>query len=103
MKEFIIEYWIEVLFGGVVTGILYTIRGIKRKMKENESIKLGVQALLRNSIIQQYNHYEEQGFIPIYARENLDALSKEYYNLGGNGVVHQLMDKLAELPTNKDE
>ena len=43
----------------------------------------------------------DRGFCPIYARER-DGLTKEYYNLGGNGVVHKLVDKLQALPTYYD-
>ena len=41
----------------------------------------------------------ELGFCPVYARESIEQMAMQYYNLGGNGVVHQLMDKLEELPT----
>lgn len=103
MKEFIIHYWLEVAFGVAVSSMGYIIKGISKKMHEQDSLKMGLQALLRDRIIQSYNHYNDQGYVPIYARENLDELSKEYFNLGGNGVVHQLMDKLEELPTSKSE
>lgn len=66
---------------------------------ENSALKKGVQALLRANIIAIYNKYIEIGVIPIYERENLDHLYKEYKALGGNGVIEDLIEKLSVLPT----
>jgi len=99
MKDFIIEYWIEALFGLITTLMGYFIRKLNKKVTEMSAIKMGVQALLRDRIIETYNHYMEKGFCPIYARESLLEMAKQYYNLGGNGIVPTLIDKIKELPT----
>lgn len=101
MKDWIIQYWLAVVFGITSTFFGFVIKKLEKKVNEQEAVKMGVQALLRDRIIQTYTHYNEMGFCPIYARENINALVKEYYNLGGNGVVHSLMDKLDELPTER--
>lgn len=101
MKELLMDYWIEMFFT-VVTAILgYSVKVLNKKINEQESIKLGVQALLRDRIIQSYNYHMDLGFCPVYARESIEEMANQYYNLGGNGVIHQLMDKLGELPTIK--
>lgn len=103
MKEWLIQYWLQVGFTLLtaigVGGYRRVSKKIGRKLDEQEAIKMGVQALLRDHIVQQYNHYMDKGYCPVYARENMDGLTKEYYNLGGNGVVHKLVEKLFELPT----
>jgi hypothetical protein len=64
----------------------------------------GEQAILRDRIIHAYNHYyKEKKFMPIYARESLDHMYQEYHNLGGNGVVEDLIKKLYQLPTEPEE
>lgn len=105
MSEWILKYWIEVLFG-LITTCLFT--GYKRlsnsiscKFKEQDAIKLGIQALLRDRIIQSYNHYQEKECCPIYALENVTALYTQYHNLGGNGTVTELMERLKDMPTEK--
>lgn len=103
MKEWIVQYWLAVVFGVATTVFSFVVKKLAKKINEQESLKLGVQALLRDRILQQYTYYMDKGYCPIYGRENLDALSKEYYNLGGNGVIHSIMDKLEELPTEKEE
>lgn len=63
-----------------------------------------IESTLRNDIVDMYNtYYEDKGYMPIYARENLDKMAKEYYALGGNGVVPGLVEKLYSLDTEKPE
>ena len=62
-------------------------------------MELGTQALLRAQIIHIYNKYIEKGYVPIYERENVNELYEQYKNLGGNGTIKTLMQKLDDLPT----
>ena len=105
MIDFITKYWIEVIFSIILTGFGAAYRGlskrVSRRVEEQEAIKLGIQALLRDRIIQAYNHYMDKGVCPIYARDNLLSMYKQYHNLGGNGTVTGLMEELKRLPTEK--
>ena len=101
--NFIIEYWLEALFAALI-GIFGFLCGklAKRAQKERaeqEAIKRGIQALLRDRIIQAYWHYKEKECCPIYALENIEDMYIEYTNLGGNGTVTKLVKELKELPT----
>lgn len=96
--EFITRYWIEVLFGCITSGLCFGFRWMYRQFK---AIKLGMQAMLRNQIIEQYNHYTNKGYIPIYGLENVTALYDQYHTLGGNGTITHLYEELKELPTKK--
>lgn len=99
MAEWILNYWIEVLFGIIIACWTVAYKRLCKKIKEQECVKLGVQALLRDRIVQSYNHYLEKDYCPIYARENVDELYEQYHALGGNGTVTGLVEKLKELPT----
>lgn len=103
MKEFILQYWLEIAFGLAISGIGIGYSKIIKKIHEQDSIKFGVQALLRDRIIGIFNHYKDKGYCPIYALENAEALYKEYHNLGGNGTATALIDKLREMPTESEE
>lgn len=107
MTEFLTRYWLEVLFGGVTTGLTIATNYLrKQNLKRNaeqDAIKLGIQALLRDSIINQYNKYAEKKYIPIYALENITAMYKEYHALGGNGTITHLYEELLELPNRKED
>ena len=82
--------------GGAVIAYLWAI--LRSKKREHDALKEGVQALLRDRIIQGYNHYSTKGWIPIYAMESIDACYKSYEELGENGVIDNLMSQLRELP-----
>ena len=82
--------------GGAIIAYLWAM--LRSKKRENDALKEGVQALLRDRIIQGYNHYSTKGWIPIYAMESIDACYKSYEELGENGVIDNLMSQLRELP-----
>ncbi len=107
MAEWITKYWLQTIFGAIATGItIFGKRKIKEldcKLKEQDAIKMGMQALLRDRIIQSYNHYIDKGFCPIYAKDNIANLYKQYHALGGNGTVTKLYEKAMELPTEERE
>lgn len=103
MIEFMTHYWLETLFGlilaGFGAGFRILSKRVSRRIEEQESIKMGMQALLRDRIIGAYNHYMDKGFCPIYGRENVRRLYEQYHNLGGNGTVTHLVEELEILPT----
>lgn len=87
--------------GGAVIAYLWAV--IRTKRKENDALKIGVQALLRDRIIQAYYYYADKGWMPIDARESVDACYKSYEALGENGVIDDLMEQLRELPNHSTE
>ena len=96
MIESTIQTTINIIAGAVIS---YMFALYRAKKRENDALRAGVQALLRDRIIQAYNHYVcEKGWIPIYAKESIDACYKSYEALGDNGVIDSLMEQLNELP-----
>lgn len=63
----------------------------------------GVRSLLRKEIIDEYNHYMDTGYIPIYALENVVEMYKAYHRLGGNGACTKIVDELKELSSYQRE
>ena len=88
------------LAGAIIT-LLWTM--LRAKKRENDALKEGMQALLRDRIIQAYNHYSDKGWIPIYAMESIEACYASYEELGENGVIDNLMRQLRELPNHATE
>ena len=105
--EKLIGQLINALAGAIITYLVTMLRQKKQQIeeqrKENEALKAGVQALLRKDIVQAYNHYWEQQWIPIYAIESIEACYKSYEALGENGVIDNLMRQLRELPNHGPE
>ena len=95
MIEQMISPVLNLILGGVASYIFALYR---QKKKQNDALKAGLQALLRDRIIQAYNHYvQDKGWIPIYAKESIDACYKSYEALGDNGVIDNLMQQINEL------
>lgn len=80
---------VPALFGVVIKVIFNHIKGVR----------LGVQALLRAQMIQDYNKWYEKGFAPIYARQNFENCWSQYHSLGANGVMDDIHIKFLALPT----
>jgi len=75
------------LFGVVVTTWIQ-IRAVKK----------GVQALLRDRLIQGYKYYRAQGWADEDDRGNMENVYVQYHALGANGVMDDLRKKFLELP-----
>lgn len=104
--EFIRLHWVEFLFSGVSTILAVLYRDVRKRLKaehdKNTAIAEGVQSLLRESIVQNYNEYHDKGYCPIYAKESIKRVYKAYHNLGGNDVATKLYEKLLEMPEEKE-
>lgn len=104
---FIQQNWPEWLFAACscVLGFLY--RDVKRRLRDEQkrsaAIAEGVQSLLRESIVQNYNKYQEREFCPIYAKESVKRVYEAYHNLGGNDVATKLYNTILNMPEEPEE
>ena len=112
MIEQIISHVLNLVLGGVISYLFALYKQKKKEMqdaeaahvRETKALKEGLQSLLRDRIIQAYNHYvKDKGWIPIYAKESINACYKSYEKLGENGVINDLMEQLNGLPNYNDE
>lgn len=105
--QFIQQSWPEWLFAALtaILGCLY--RDVRKRLKEEQAkstaIAEGVQSLLRESIVQNYNKYQERECCPIYAKESIKRVYEAYHNLGGNDVATKLYNTLLEMPEEPKE
>ena len=103
----IAENWVKWLFAAALALLTAAWRIVAARLKEehekNLAIAEGVQSLLRESIVTNYNRYSDRGFCPIYAKESIKKVYHAYHDLGGNDVATDLYDKLLKLPTEKKE
>ena len=60
MIEFIVKYWIEFLFGLIISGMGVMAILMYNQHLKNKAIGKGVEALLRNGIVQTYNKWSER-------------------------------------------
>lgn len=106
MLETLRSYWsiISTIITVVaVPAVGYLYKKYKQTNTQQKAIELGVQALLRDRIVQSYYHYEERGWITLHGLENVNAMYKEYHALGGNGTVTALVNTIHELEVRDDK
>ena len=76
---------------------------MKEEQKKNNAIAEGVQSLLRESIVDNYNKYTDRNFCPIYAKESIKKVYSAYHNLGGNDVATELYHKILAMSEERKE
>lgn len=106
MLETLRSYWsiISTIITVVaVPAVGYLYKKYKQTDAWQKAVELGVQALLRDRIVQSYYHYEERGWITLHGLENVNAMYKEYHALGGNGTVTALVNTIHELEVRDDK
>lgn len=99
---YLAAHWMEWLFAFLLAALGAGYRSLtgqfRDERKKNHALQDGMQALLRDRIIQAYNHYQDRGFCPIYGKENVKRMYDAYHALGGNDVVTDLKEKLLDMP-----
>jgi len=99
---FVAAHWLEWLFTAVLAVLSYLFKlmhaQLEDEKRKNEAIAEGVQSLLRESIVANYNRYSDKGFCPIYAKESIKKVYKAYHGLGGNDVATELYTKVLKMP-----
>lgn len=66
--------------------------------KQNKATMLGVQALLRDRLLQAFKHYKSQGYAEYGDRENVQNMFVQYEALGPNSIMDDLYEQFKELP-----
>lgn len=98
------EILTSVLSAGIGMLITYIVTELRARKRRQDAVKTGLQALLRDRIIQAYNHYvTEKKWIPIYAKDSLVSCYESYENLGANGVIDDLMTEIKNLPNYRED
>ena len=65
---------------------------------QQKAIMLGVQALLRDRLLQAYKHYTHLGYAGYDEKQNVLNIYTQYEALGPNSVMDEYHKKFIELP-----
>ena len=113
--EHILQTIITAFIGAIMSAIIgYLVGRLKNVTKQrqedrkileekNNALSLGIQALLRAQMINDFNKWSDKGHAPIYARENFQNCWNQYEKLGANGVMNDIKEKFFRLPIIKKE
>lgn len=66
---------------------------------QNKATQLGVQALLRDRLLQAFNFYLARGWISAGERDNVDNMYVQYEALGENNVISDIYNQVRALPS----
>ena len=69
----------------------------ERKLRD-DAINLALIALCRDRILQGYRYYSKHSGISTQDLETMTKLYNAYHNLGGNGTISSVFDKIKQLP-----
>ena len=82
-----------------IPGLIATILGyVGVQYKQIKAIKLGLQALLRDRLLQGYEFYANRGFANYDEKQNIQNIYKQYEALGQNGIMEQKHTDFIRLP-----
>ena len=94
---------ITLMITRVITGRLSAAESKAEESRQrSDASALGIQALLRDRLLQGYRHYQEKGWADYEDRANLENVWKQYHALGGNGDMNDLRNTFRHLPMTKD-
>lgn len=71
----------------------------RRVEAQNKATMLGVQALLRDRLLQAFNHYLARGWISAGDRDNVENMYTQYETLGPNNVISDIYNQVRALPS----
>ena len=104
MESFISNDWLAVVTLAIQAGILKFAYNLYRDyMCKEKNRDCAIRGLLRVEIINICHNAEKEGFLPIWALENLTDMYNTYKALGGNGAISGLYNKTIQLPQRKEE
>ena len=103
MLEYITQYWLEALFGVILTGLSFLVRRlfqeVKTARKSTSAVQTGIRCMLRDRIIRSYEKYIGLDCCPLSVRESNQEMHAAYKALGGNGAIDHIVEEMNALPT----
>lgn len=95
---------IPTIISTIVGGLIgYISQRSKNDKKDRETTRQGIQALLRNALLQDGERFIKAGYADNEHKQNYDNMFNCYHNLGKNGVMNNLHDQVMLLPIEKPE
>ncbi len=77
-------------------------RAYSKQMAEDiKLLKAGNQAMLKEELKTQYQHWIELKYAPMDVKEDLERLYQVYHSLGANGIMDHLRKSFMDLPTDE--
>lgn len=103
----ILPYILNIISALILALATYLINKIrkdrKRECDSQRNVASGIQAMLRDRIIQKCEYHIQKGFCSSDDKTVLEKMFKPYTSLGGNDVAKKIYEHAMELPEFKEE
>ena len=70
----------------------------KKQHEQTKAVMLGIQALLRDRLLQAFEHYETKGWASYDEKRNVENMHTQYEALGENNVMNHRYERFLALP-----
>lgn len=97
MMEFIVQYWLQVLFGLITAGIGLVVKWVISLRNEQKIMHEALLAMLHDRLYQGCRYYIKKGSISDSDMKNMEYLYNGYHSLGGNGTGTELFERVKNL------
>ena len=82
-----------------IPGLIAAVFGfLGVQYKQLKALKLGLQALLRDRLLQAYEYYSGRGWATYEEKQNILNLYDQYEVLGPNGIMEVKHNEFIHLP-----
>jgi hypothetical protein len=86
-----------------VSIVTYVISVVKNHNSQIKSVKKGMMWIQHNMLLDRCKSYLKAREITVDELENLTGLYESYKELGGNGTIKKLYEKIQNLPIVDDD
>lgn len=97
----IINTVIGIIIGACVTAIKTFFSNEKKQQNDINLLKTGICAIERQKLLTECEKHLKEGCCPEDTKSVLNELSKSYHDLGGNGLITQLVSNVNNLPNQR--
>lgn len=98
MLRFVLEYWTQVVFGGICAALGFLGRQCYKWFRRQQKLEAGIQALLSNNIIQAYDFYTTIGECPLHMKYSIKSMGDAYDALDGDNIIAEKVAVVLTLP-----
>lgn len=104
MWDFVVKYWLEFVFGLIVTGLSAAYAHLAKKLKaermKNQAIENGLRGILRIQILDTYDRcLADGGRISVSRKDAVVSIYQSYCALGDSvdDTIKQLYEEIVHM------
>lgn len=79
----------------------YALKWVQGYWAGQDYMRLGIQALLRDRMLQKWDYCRSRGYAPRDDKGAFEAMHASYAGLGANGVLDKIYKDFMQLPETK--